>query len=115
MTEKSEPTFRYTVARSRHRDKCCVTVTLSGVMDEDAATEVIRDFEAALPIEPFVMRANLRELERYEAAARAAWTESLKQCRDQIECIVIVGARPLVRMAAATVAMLIRIPIEFEE
>jgi hypothetical protein len=89
---------------------------LIGVMDEVCARAAILSFEAALrPNEPFEFHVHLGKLERFEAAARQAWTEALRRHRKNCTYVKIYGARPLARMAAATVTMMLRLRMDFAD
>jgi len=85
-------------------------------MDLAGALGAISLFEQLLPVEgEYEFHADLSELRKYDADAREAWTKVLRRQHDRCTKIVIYGARPLVRMAAATVAMLARLPIELKD
>lgn len=96
------------------REGSSVHVTLSGVMTGEAAAKAIAAFEQEIPVSGrFALHVHLKGLDRYEPDARKAWTEALSRVRDRCTKIVLYGAKPLVRMAAATVALIIRLPMDF--
>lgn len=95
------------------RNGATIHMTLRGEMRLEGAEQVIARFEDLLPSGSFEFHAHMTELAKYDAASREAWTRVLRKHRTRCTKIVIYGARPLVRMAAATVAMIVRLPIDF--
>jgi hypothetical protein len=93
-----------------------VHMTISGPMMVEDALVAITAFEGALPPGEFEFHAHLREMTKYDKPAREAWTQCLLVLKPRIRRVVIYGARPLIRMAAATiVAVIVRIPIDFQD
>jgi hypothetical protein len=75
----------------------------------------IIDFEAALPHQgSFEFHVHVGALAKYEGAAREAWTRGLGRHKARCRRVVIHNASPLIRMAAATVALILRLPMDFE-
>jgi len=107
--------FRFETGRDDEFGRV-VWIRMDGVMNKAGALSAIAAFEREVPlVGEFEFRADLTGLEKYEAAAREAWTKALMKQRDRISKIVIVGARAIVRMAAATVALVLRLPMEFRD
>lgn len=93
-----------------------VRATFSGEMTHEDACVAIERFELTIPSSgTFEFHADLRDLTRYDAAARQAWTQVLNRHRERCSRIWIYGARPIIRMAAATVALIVRLPMEFSD
>jgi len=95
-------------------DVVIVHLTLSGVMTGEDAKAAIAAFNDAIPMGEFELYAHLKELEKYESEARELWTTALREVRGQISGIRMFGARPIIRMVASTIAMMLRIPMTFE-
>jgi hypothetical protein len=101
---------------SVRRDGDQVHLEICGEMKEDGAKEAIAAFLDALPlVGEFEFHAHLKRMTKYEKAARERWTETLSDVRDRCRRITIYGASALIRMAAATVALIARIPMDFED
>lgn len=99
------------------RDADVVHVELLGYMTEAVALTAIDDFSRTIPVDAratFAMHVHLGGLEKYDTAAREAWATALLGCRKQICEIVIFDGKPLQRMAAAAVALALRVPMRFE-
>jgi len=93
-----------------------VHIEISGEMTEDDANESIASFHNTLPLKGnFEFHAHLKGLLRYEKAAREAWTIALSDVRERCTRVVIYGAKPLIRMGAATVLLIARLPMEFKD
>jgi hypothetical protein len=104
----------FTFSVSRDGDQ--VHLEICGAMTEAGAKEAIRAFLDALPLAAeFEFHANLKRMTRYDKAARERWTETLSDVRDRCRKITIYGASALIRMAAATVALIARIPMDFKD
>lgn len=83
-------------------------------MTEADALAAIRDFEQVVPDTSFEFHVHVGELQKYDGAAREAWTRGLGRHRQRCRRVVIYNATPLIRMAAATVALILRLPMDFE-
>lgn len=58
--------------------------------------------------------ADMQQLTGIDRSVRSAGVESVSILRDQhLELIVCIGAHPLLRVAAATIALIARVPIAF--
>lgn len=90
-----------------------VRVQIAGRMLEDDARPIIAEFERLVPSGEFELHLELAGLEQYDPAARALWVESLHSRRARCCRIVLFGARPVIRMVASTIALVLRVPVEF--
>lgn len=61
----------------------------------------------------FVM--DLRELDGYETAARAAWQESLSEFKSRVRAVTLVGGSPLIRMTGSAVCLYAGIKMRFAD
>src|SRR6266511_208866 len=93
-----------------------VHLEICGAMTGDGAKAAILAFLDALPLSgEFEFHANLTRMTRYEKEARERWTETLSDVRERCRHITIYGAKPLIRMGAATVALIARLPMDFKD
>lgn len=91
-----------------------ITVKIAGRMRAEDAGPIIDSFEKLIPHdEDFELHLQIPDLAQYDSRAREMWVESLQKHRQFCKQIVLYGARPVIRMVASTVALVLRVPVEF--
>ena len=91
-----------------------VHLVLRGHFSADAALGSTDAFRALVGMDAIRFIVYIGELDGYDKEARLAWQKVLAPMRKQISTIVFVGnASPLIRMAAATVALAVGLHMRF--
>ncbi len=91
-----------------------ITVKIAGRMRAEDALPIVSAFEKLIPRDAyFELHLQLADLLQYDSKAREMWVDSLQKHRKFCKQIVLYGARPVIRMVASTVALVLRVPVEF--
>jgi hypothetical protein len=89
--------------------KQCLKFVFDGKLTAQEAEIAILEWKEAFRSkadEPITLIWDCRKMESYENAARAKWTNALKELKPQIGAIWLISNSPLIRMGASVMGML---------
>jgi hypothetical protein len=95
--------------------KPCLKFTFKEALTGEDAKIAVAEWRQAFQSRmnsPIVLVWDCRQLKKYESAAKAKWTEALKELKPQIQTIWLVSESPLIRMGASMLALATSIPIK---
>jgi hypothetical protein len=95
--------------------KPCLKFTFNEMLTTEDAEVAVAEWKRAFQSKingSIVLVWDCRKLKRYDSAAKAKWTETLKDLKSRIQTIWLISESPLIRMGASMLALATSIPVK---